>query len=819
MNWKTVKLILAMVVITSGFIVCSIHDDAGNPVVTEETEQQEIPRITITPFTAVKSGDTLAITIFVWRDTVDTVPIANAPIGVSISDGWISASSITTGGSGYATVLFSDSLIALNEEVRTITFTYLSTKEAANIIISNETTVLQTHYMTISANPYIINADGVSQSAVTVKIKNEAFNPIAGETIVFSTNAGDITASSVTTAGGTATATLTSERRNKTALVTAILTSDTSKSATIEIEFNGIDISASADPSSIIPNGVDASIVTMTLLDAAGIAIYGEKVDFRSKSGNTAILTVLDTLTDTRGQAQCSVTGTGTGQDTIVIKAAGDSAAAVINYSSNYLVIKPADGSSLIANGTDSTLITVTYYAADQVTKIKDATLYVSVTSGTIDTLFTKVDITDDSGNVSFYIKNPDFATTATITATAVKAGEVTSQAYDLYFKANAISRIELNGSPEVISTGGDIATITATAFDSKDNRVKDAVISFKLASGPGAGEYLNPPTAVTDASGAAVSSLVSGSSPSTQQDVWVIASSFSGISSNVFKFTIAGPPAYVTFRKDVGDIIEYPDGTYGINCAALVTDINRNPVKEGTNVTFSLQITGFSIFSKVVYIDTLGFTAWRFEDSLLVFEDLNDNFINDPGETDHTGYPLLRGEDIVWFEGDRTYNPGPAFYDYNCNGRRDYNPNHYGYEPPETSFDFNDNGVIDTYEPLVDISISDTAYEAHPDFIHNISLLIGGNDTSAFGYPDMDWNNNGVPDPATTVIVTKNVDTEEGKAVNQIVYGQSDAWRIRVKIWVESQGVTSQSPEEFLLPISISDAPYYDYYGGKKYY
>ncbi len=823
MDVKMIRLGISLVVIVIGLFVCSIHDDAGNPVITSETVQEEIPRITILPFDPVESGDTIAIMIYLWKDTTNITPIANASVSVSVSHGWLSGTSITTDNSGYATVLFSDTLLAANSETRVITFQYLSADTSADITVSNETIVLQKHYMTIDASSYVIFADGISTSTITVKIKNETFNPVAGETILFTTTAGDITASDVTVCNGVATATLTSEKRNVIALVTASMTSDTAKEATTKVEFTGINISTVAEPKSIIPNSIDSSIITTTLKDAADHSITGERVDFHNKPGSNAIITVIDTVTDTRGKARCKVVGTGIGSDTIIVKAAGDSSEAVINYSSNYIVIDttPAIGTihTYCANGIDSTLITITYYEADQVTKISGATVNISVTSGSIVTLFTKVGTTDVNGQLAFYLKNPDFATTATISVTAFKGGEITNGTLDVYFKADIISRIEIIGSPEVITTGGDIAAINATAFDNKDNRVKDAVLSFKLASGPGAGEYLNPPTAVTDASGTAVTTLVSGSSPSTQQDVWVIACSFSGITSKVFKFTIAGPPAYVTFRKDVGDIVEFPDGTYGLNCAALVTDINRNPVKDETKVTFSMQITGFNIFTKFAYIDTLGFVTWAFVDTLLVFEDLNDNYINDPGETDHTGYPLLRGEDVVWSEGDRNYNPGPAFYDYNCNGRRDYNSSHYGYEPPETIYDFNGNGVFDTYEPLVDKSISDNDYEEHPDFISDISLYIPGTPQIPFGYPDMDWNNNGVPDPATTVIVNKNVPTANGKAPNQIMYGPSDAWRLRVKIWRESQGVTSLSPEEFILPIEIGDAPYYDYYGGKKYY
>ncbi len=393
-----------------------------------------------------------------------------------------------------------------------------------------------------------------------------------------------------------------------------------------------------------------------------------------------------------------------------------------------------------------------------------------------------------------------------------------------------------------MISTGGDIAIITATAYDVKDNRVKDDVISFQLKSGPGAGEHLNPPTAITDESGRAVTNLVSGTSPSEQQDVWVIASTFTGIKSNTFKFTIAGPPAYVTFRKDIARITQNSDGTYSKKCVALVTDVNRNPVADGTPVTFSLQITGFIVYKKIGYYMP-GLKSYNISDTgyVLPFEDFNDNYERDFYENDRSGYPLYRGEDIVYAANDKDYNPGSPFYDINCNGRRDYDPSFINYERPEpcttvtmqriitlydtitvdsivqrdSSFsvdstvfaDFNYNNKLDTYEPLVDNQMTDAEYEAGAGFI------------PGFGYPDIDWNNNNVPDPATTVIITKNIETDNGKAPNMITFGQTDALRIRVKVWVESEGVSSASPEEFTLPIMEDDVKYFNPFYGKKYY
>jgi hypothetical protein len=68
----------------------------------------------------------------------------------------------------------------------------------------------------------------------------------------------------------------------------------------------------------------------------------------------------------------------------------------------------------------------------------------------------------------------------------------------------------------------------------------------------------------------------------------------------------------------------------------------------------------------------------------------------------------------------------------------------------------------------------------------------------------DIDWNQNGIADPHTAVSITRTVQTVGGKATNMIIYGQSDALRIEVMIWAESQGVVTESPEKLVLPIVI---------------
>ena len=78
-------------------------------------------------------------------------------------------------------------------------------------------------------------------------------------------------------------------------------------------------------------------------------------------------------------------------------------------------------------------------------------------------------------------------------------------------------------------------------------------------------------------------------------------------------------------------------------------------------------------------------------------------------------------------------------------------------------------------------------------------------------GY-DIDWNQSGIFQPSTTVLITRTVQTVGGLANNEIIYGQSDALHVQVKAWAEAQGNVTSSPEQFILPIAEGDQKYFTY-------
>ncbi|MBN1756684.1 MAG: Ig-like domain-containing protein [Chitinispirillaceae bacterium] len=687
---------------------------------------------------------------------------------------------------------------------------------------------ITTRVMTIRP-PQPIPADGVTKGAVQVFIKNKSGNPVVGDFINFTTTAGVITARSETDEDGKAVAVLTSDRRNITATVTATLESDHSKTLSTTVVFKGVELTAAANPPSIRSNGIDSTKIKITLMDAARIPIMGERFNISKQQAST-ILAPLDSVTDNNGEATCVVTGTGSGQDTLQISSAGAIASVVINYSANILVIDTAAGQACIADSSDSTLITAVYLkGGNESAPISNATVDISVTAGTLDTIFARTLTTNSQGKISFYMRNPHFAVTATIFGLARSSSELTTGIFNLYFKANVVKTIDISGTPEVIATDGGRAKIDAYAFDNLGNRVKDAKISFNIVNGPSGGEYLDPPVAITGDDGKATTYLVSGKTPSTHRQVWITAGSFSTVKSDTVKFTIAGPPKYINIGYNILKGTNKNDGTFGLPCAAIVTDVNGNPVADGTEVTFSLKISGYVTYRKTSQWNRDVDESWAFcyyeIDSVphvLPFEDFNDNYRLDPGEDRNRDGIANRGEDI---NGDGIFNPGPAFEDINGDGIRqcDFNTpveflNLCGTELLFS--DFNKNGKFDPVEPLLNSTYQEIYTYLRADSVFFIgpqnaadSALLDSlkrmdqeyiNQSIAAGEFDIDETNNGVPDPHTAVSIIRTVQTVGGKATNSILYGQSDATHIEVMIWAESQGVVTETPAQLVLPIVV---------------
>ena len=829
-------LLAGLSVFVCFFSFCTINDDNGNPVDpgnvnnTKPTDPTFTPGLNVLPdSTYVNVGGTIRIHVQLLSDTDNEAPIRSARIDVATTVGTLSSNRITTDANGWASVILTGS----KEGTAEVTFKYGAMQETAFISISDT----PPRNMTINASPSVLLADGSSSSIITVQVKNDNNNPIVGDSIRFASSAGMITAASVTDGDGKATAKLTSDKRNTIATVTATLKNDATRNTRINVEFSGVTITAVATPASIRSDGKDTSVVLITVFDAAGNTIVGEQVIF-SKILDSTIFINPEQVTNSRGEARVRVikrpnpAGDARFIDTITVTAAGANAYAVLTYSDNNLTITPRAGQNFIANPDHQTIFDINYVNSAGA-GMANAKFEISVTMGMGTTFnpslgdftFTDTLIAGSDGKAVFIMQNPSFTSIATIFVRGIPAGngvEFTTASHNQYFQASAVKKIELAGTPSVISINGQTAKLTATAFDERGNRVKGAIISFNMLSGPGGGEYLEPATATTGTDGTATSYLISGTIPSSFKGVRVKASDFAGNETNTVSLTIAGPPHNITINRNMGDLITYP-AAYGKQIAVLVSDVNGNPVADETEVTFSAQVTGYTLFR------------------------LQPHFYNDAQNirrvrVDTVG--ILLGSEHI--NKSKPYNPFPQFNDINWNGvPQRWSPqldHPHGYpssycladvrncnnpvEPCDPSAlaistdgtrilcngvfaDYNGNAVWDTAK---------TIYGSYTESELN-AMYEAGNAVLTYGYSqgnytnwDIDWIGNGIAEPQSTVLITRTALTKDGIADNELVYGQSAAWRYRVMVTAECQGFVTMSPEQFILPIEEGAVKYWRY-------
>lgn len=611
---------VAMVGVFALSMFCTISEDNGNPIDPGDSGSA-IDTVRGGADTARGSGsalnpdidapsvltagidDTISVEVWLFADASSSEPLTGRTINISTEreEDWVSANSRRTDAAGKIEVKFSSPI----EGKAPITFTYNVSNGRS---VTSTTTILVTNNpirkIFINASPSWLTADGTSKSTITVQVKNDNNNPIVGDVIMFSSTAGFIVAQATTDADGKATAQLTSDRRNDTAEVKAWLKSNITLNAQIKVEFSGVTVSASVSPEAIKPNDEDSAVVTALLLDAANNPIVGEKITFLKDSVRTKFIKV-DSTTNNRGVARCVLKSAATSSgEWITARAAGAETKVFVTYTTQILTITSA-GNDYYAGNDNKSTFAIRYTQGNGTTPLPNAIVRVTVTTGTLAenadpdnpnparVIFAKEIELKGRADTSFTMNNPDFAGYATV---YVKGSANSSSAVDLkqiYFQSGNIKRIEIIGSPAVIGTNGGIAKISAIAYDESYNRVGHQVISFNIVKGTGGGgEYLDPPTATTAIDGMASTNLKAGILPSVHKGVWVVASDYYGTRSDTVKFTIAGPPQHISVTAAAPkNIVENGKSLYDRALSAIVTDINHNPIPDGTEVTFITSV------------------------------------------------------------------------------------------------------------------------------------------------------------------------------------------------------------------------------------
>jgi adhesin/invasin len=524
----------------------------------------------------------------------------------------------------------------------------------------------------VSANPTSILADGASTSSITALLKTADNQVVEGASVTFTTTRGAITSPHVSDVNGQAKATLTSERYfDSSVKVTARCQG---KEAYTFVQFTGVTLTLTATPQSLVVGDPDGSLITATLKDAAGNPIANATVTFSKDKGTITPST--PQTTNSAGQATVTLKSNVSGTAKVTAAALGATGEVSVNFT-RYLFTLEADPTTIRVGGEISQ---ITATLLDQGVPKAGQTISFSTTLGTLSPYQNdtgadgKAVVTLTSGSQSG-IAVIDADTTITDISPSIDLTTTTQ----VVITGGDAAKIVLTADPDIISVNTGSSTITANVYDANDQPAPNQQIYFRINTGPGGGEYLSASVKTTNSFGMATVTFYAGSLPSTLKGVEIeanTASNFSG-SYGLANLTIAGPVANIGVGMNL-ETLEPDGGNLKIDISGIATDVNGNPVADGTKIYFA--------------VTAIEFNEDRAHDLTIDCWDVNRNPL--------IPCPLVGtpGFGFTWFSDD--VNQDGTMYSLGGPMSTTEDVNHNGILDPGE--DKNDNGVIDPIQGCV---------------------------------------------------------------------------------------------------------------------
>jgi adhesin/invasin len=438
--------------------------------------------------------------------------------------------------------------------------------------------------VTVVLSPPSITANGSSTSTATATVTDAFGNPVSGDAVAFaSTGAQGIGPVTAGATPGTYVATITSTKTAGSAAITATDSSvspHVSGTATLtHVAGPATKVAVVLSPASIVADGITTSTATATVTDANGNPVSSDAVTFAS-SGSQHVGpamagitpgTYVATITSTTTAGTATITAT----DGSVSPHVTGTAMLTQTTPTATLVTLALSPSSIIANGTSTSLATVT---------VKDANGY-PISGQT-------VTITSSNGQAISLVKAGTTAGTyvATITSTT-KAGTATITATDASVSPHVFATAPLTQvagpataasvalSPASITANGTSTTIaTATVTDAHGNPVSGDAVTF-ASSGT---QHVGAVTA-----GATPGTYVATITSTTKAGTATITATDTSVTPHVAAIATltqtAGPATSVTVKLSPASLSVDGCSNATATATATVTDQYGNPVSGAT--------------------------------------------------------------------------------------------------------------------------------------------------------------------------------------------------------------------------------------------
>jgi len=480
--------------------------------------------VTAAPSTLFADG-TSSATVTVTLKDGSSNPIAGKTVTLASNRGASDTISAASGQSSAAGVVtFTVKSLTTGTPVLTATDT-----SDGNLTITQTATVTFTAsppvnavLSTVTATPGAALADGASPATITVTLRDNSSNPVAGKTVTLasSRSAADTisAASGPSSAAGLVTFTVTSATPGD-AVFTATDTTDTvvmTQTATVTFgpvpPVNADYSTVTATPGTLLADGTATSTITVSLKNNSNDPVAGKTVTLASSRGATDTISAATGQSSSSGVVTFTVKSSTAGAPVFTATDSTDS----ITVSQTATVIfttvpavsaanstVTATPGSLFADGTHTATVTVTLKGASG-NPIAGKIVTLASSRGATDTISAASGTSSAAGVVSFTVKSsttgvPVFTATDTTdnNLTITQTATVTFSAAPV---ASAASSTVTAAPSPVVADGSSTATITVTLKDGSSNPIAGKTVT--LASSRGASDTISAASGTSSIAG-----------------------------------------------------------------------------------------------------------------------------------------------------------------------------------------------------------------------------------------------------------------------------------------------------------------------------
>ncbi|PLR37687.1 hypothetical protein CYR23_04670 [Chimaeribacter arupi] len=429
----------------------------------------------------------------------------------------------------------------------------------------------------LTVNKRLVLANGTDQAIYTATVTDAQGNPVANQTVNWTTGFGTLSAPASTTGtDGTATISLTSLQAGA-AIVNAQAGSSAPRAAE-EVTFTGdpatVTIaSITHDKSTALANGSDTITYTANVRDINDNAVPGQTITFTTNLGTLGTVTA---VTNAAGQAQTTVTSVQAGTASVGASLANGTpvtatpATFIADAATARINSVTVDRTTALANGSDAVTYTATVTDANN-NALPDIVVNWATTLGTLAGVQSS---TGADGLATITLRS---TTAGDAQVNAQLSGGAASAAPVVTFTPDAgtaqITSLTVDKTT-ALANGTDALTYTATVADANGNLLANQTVTLTTDRGT----FANGGTGQTNAAGQMVLPLVS-----TQAGPVAVTGSVNGgaaVGAPAAAF-IADASTATIATLTVDRTTAIANGSDSVTYTATVLDANSNPVAD----------------------------------------------------------------------------------------------------------------------------------------------------------------------------------------------------------------------------------------------